>query len=145
LVLDVGANFGYYSLMAASMGCNVVAWEPVPNYASFFKYALIRNHFLSKVQLRQRIVDDKGRGLKSITVPGSGHLRTAGVGGQTIPHAEYHNVTKLKAISEKIDQVVKPQNILIMKIDVQGLESAVLKGSKVLLLDGNVQVRMLVT
>jgi FkbM family methyltransferase len=131
--------------MAASMGCNVVAWEPVPNYAAFFKYALIRNHFLSKVQLRQRIVDDKGRGLKTIMVPGSGHLRTAGVGDKTILHAQYHNVTKLKAISEKIDRVVKPQNILIMKIDVQGLESAVLKGSKTLLLDGNVQVRMLIT
>lgn len=125
------------------MGCNVVAWEPVPNYAAFFKYALIRNHFLSKVQLRQRIVDDKGRGLKTIMMPGSGHLHSTGADGKTTPHAQYHNVTKLKAISEKIDRVVKPQNILIMKIDVQGLESAVLKGSKVLLLDGNVQVRML--
>ncbi len=26
LVVDVGANFGYYTLLAASMGCRVVAW-----------------------------------------------------------------------------------------------------------------------
>jgi predicted RNA methylase len=29
LVLDVGANFGYYSLFAASLGCRVLAFEPV--------------------------------------------------------------------------------------------------------------------
>ena len=35
-------QFGYYSLLAASMGCRVVAWEPVPYFAAYFKYALLR-------------------------------------------------------------------------------------------------------
>ena len=35
LMLDVGANFGYYSILAAKMGCRVVAWEPVPVFRAF--------------------------------------------------------------------------------------------------------------
>lgn len=142
LVLDVGAKFGYFSLMAASMGCNVVAWEPIPKYAGFFKYALLRNQFLSKVQLRQRIVDDRGRGYrKSIADLTGTDWVTSGLGGTPILHTHLlHNATKIKAVSEKIDDVVRPQDVLVMKIDAQGLEPAVLKGSKALLLDGNVKV-----
>ena len=43
-------QFGYYSLMAASMGCRVIAWEPVPYFAAFFKYALLRNNLTHAVQ-----------------------------------------------------------------------------------------------
>ncbi len=32
LVLDVGANFGYFALMAAMYGCRVIAWEPVETF-----------------------------------------------------------------------------------------------------------------
>jgi hypothetical protein len=51
LVLDVGANFGYYSLLAAALGCRVLAWEPVPHFAAFFKYALLRNNFTRAVEV----------------------------------------------------------------------------------------------
>ena len=30
LVVDVGANLGWFSLLSASMGCRVLAFEPVP-------------------------------------------------------------------------------------------------------------------
>ena len=45
-------QFGYYSLLAASRGCRVVAWEPVPYFAAFFKYALLRNNMTRVVQVR---------------------------------------------------------------------------------------------
>ena len=51
LVLDVGANFGYYSLLAAAMGCRVVAWEPVPYFAAYFKYGLLINNFTHSVEV----------------------------------------------------------------------------------------------
>jgi len=39
LVLDVGANFGYYSLYAATLGCRVLAFEPVGIYIGLTRWA----------------------------------------------------------------------------------------------------------
>ena len=52
LVLDVGGNFGWYSLYAASMGCRVIAWEPVPLFRDFFKYGVAINGLGHLIQVR---------------------------------------------------------------------------------------------
>ncbi len=51
LVVDVGGNFGWYSLFAAAMGCRVVAWEPVPHFRDFFLYAVALNGFQHLIQV----------------------------------------------------------------------------------------------
>ena len=51
LVLDVGGNFGWYSLYAAAMGCRVIAWEPVPIFRDFFKYGVAINGFGHLIQV----------------------------------------------------------------------------------------------
>lgn len=51
LVVDVGGNFGWYSLFAAAMGCRVVAWEPVPHFRDFFLYGVALNNFQHLVQV----------------------------------------------------------------------------------------------
>lgn len=33
LVVDVGGNFGWYTLLAAAAGCRVIVWEPVSYFA----------------------------------------------------------------------------------------------------------------
>lgn len=45
-------QFGYYTLLAASMGCRVVAWEPVPFFAAYLKYGLLRNNLTHRVEVR---------------------------------------------------------------------------------------------
>ena len=50
-VMDVGANFGWYTLLSAAMGCEVVAWEPVPYFAAFLKYGLLRNNLVNRVHV----------------------------------------------------------------------------------------------
>eukprot|EP00798_Chlamydomonas_sp_ICE-L_P022341 gene22341-29430_t len=37
LFVDVGANFGWYSALASSMGCRVDAFEPVPHFRAFLE------------------------------------------------------------------------------------------------------------
>ena len=44
-------QFGFYSLLAASSGCRVVAWEPVPYFAAYFKWGLLRNNLTHAVQV----------------------------------------------------------------------------------------------
>ena len=42
-VVDVGANTGYYSMLAAALGCPVIAVEPQPGCRPSFDAALARN------------------------------------------------------------------------------------------------------
>jgi len=47
------------------MGCRVVAWEPVPYFAAYFKYGLLRNNATHAVQVsvpagRGKIVENCG-------------------------------------------------------------------------------------
>ncbi|PRW60388.1 A disintegrin and metallo ase with thrombospondin motifs 12 [Chlorella sorokiniana] len=140
LVVDVGANFGYYSLLAASMGCRVVAWEPVPFFAAYFKYGLLRNNLTNLVELRERIVSNSTGGELTIVVPNRGIWGTAGIDGSNIDGAienegEYDKVVRPV---ERVDEVVK-EDVLIMKADVEGYEPGVLRGSKRLFLDHTVQ------
>lgn len=37
------------------MGCRVVAWEPVPFFAAYFKYGLLRNNLTHLVEVRARL------------------------------------------------------------------------------------------
>jgi hypothetical protein len=59
----------------------------------------------------------------------SGQQRAAGV----------ERITKK---TERLDKAIQPQDVLIMKVDVEGFEPAVLASAKELLLDGNIKVRL---
>jgi hypothetical protein len=56
LLLDVGSNFGWFSLLAASFGCRAVAWEPVPRFRAFLEWSVARNRLLERVQVRAAAV-----------------------------------------------------------------------------------------
>ncbi|EFN60043.1 hypothetical protein CHLNCDRAFT_133271 [Chlorella variabilis] len=140
LVVDVGANFGYYSLLAASMGCRVVAWEPVPHFAAYFKYALLRNNMTRAVELRDGIVSNSSGTPRTILAPQRGIWGTAGIDGKNLDQAidnegAYVNVTKA---TERVDEVVK-EDVLIMKVDVEGFEPSILRGTRGLLLQHEVK------
>ena len=42
-MLDVGANFGWYSLLSLSLGCRVDAFEPVSSYRDVIRLAVHLN------------------------------------------------------------------------------------------------------
>ena len=132
LMLDVGANFGYYSLLAAKMGCRVVAWEPIPVFRAFVEAGLKLNNLSHRVHLRPTVVSDTAGQQVSMTVPLKGIWGTASVGGlnvdPSIPSPKY----VVHATSETLDQVVTEQPC-IMKLDVEGYEPSVLAGAKRLL------------
>ncbi len=54
------SQFGYYSLLAASMGCRSIAWEPVPYFAAYFKYALLLNNFTHAVEVGYAVAAGPG-------------------------------------------------------------------------------------
>ena len=55
LVLDVGANFGYFALGAAAAGCRVIAWEPIQLFRAFLHHGIALNHLTHLIRVRFRM------------------------------------------------------------------------------------------
>ncbi|KAL6784221.1 hypothetical protein ACKKBG_A05315 [Auxenochlorella protothecoides x Auxenochlorella symbiontica] len=138
LVVDVGANFGYYTLMAASLGCRVKAWEPVPMFAAFTQYGLLLNNLTHLVELSDKIVSDSDGASLSIHVPRKGIWGTAAVvPGNSTVNLEHSHQLVVKT-TERLDSVVH-EDILLMKADVEGFEPSVMRGARDLLLKRSVE------
>ena len=44
LVLDVGANFGWYTLFSVALGCRALSFEPVPMWREVLRLGVALNH-----------------------------------------------------------------------------------------------------
>jgi FkbM family methyltransferase len=123
LVIDVGANIGYFSLMAASMGCNVIAFEPMTRNAAKISSSVEKNEFQDRITLYQNVAGYESGSVVYMTEThstnqGNGKISTDASGEQ--------------AITIRLDDVyINPTyTIALMKIDVEGHEAAVLNGAK---------------
>ena len=128
LMLDVGANFGYYSLLAAKLGCRVVAWEPVPVFRAFVEAAAALNNLTSRIHLRAAVVSDVAGQHVNMTVPLKGIWGTASVGGLNVDPSIRSPTYTVTAPTETLDQVVR-ERPCIMKLDVEGYEPSVVRGA----------------
>lgn len=137
IIIDVGANIGYFSLMAASLGHKVISIEPMTRNAYKLHSSIIKNHFENDIVLYQNAVASYGNlqvTLKEThhTNQGNGHMSLSNL-KEGIYGIDYVNTIT-------IDDVLKEYNkVLLMKIDVEGLESAVLDGAKHIITTGCVK------
>lgn len=110
---DIGANVGFYSLLAAAKGCRVFAFEPSRRNLEYLYRHVEINHFDSVRVLAAAVGDHMGTALFSDGEdPSTGSLSASGY--------------EVKLIS--IDTV--PQVPDVIKIDVEGAEYFVLKGGE---------------
>ena len=77
LVVDVGSNFGWYAMLSLSLGCSVVAFEPVRAYQDVIRLAVHLNgaSFAKRLTVYGNAVLDKP-GNFSMLVPLAGVART---------------------------------------------------------------------
>ena len=86
LVIDVGGNFGWYTLFSAALGCSVLVVEPVKEYRAVIAAGLNNNPgFAQRVRVDDRVVHDRS-GLNltlrvPVPVPGSRYKRLLGMAG----------------------------------------------------------------
>lgn len=127
--VDVGANFGYFTVLAANLISNrgtgrVIAFEPNPKLADLLRRNVEINWSIAPVAFHQAAVAD-APGEVQLYVP-KGHGANASL---SAPEDVESLVVTVPAVS--LDDTL-PADLAIdfMKIDVEGHELSVLKGAR---------------
>jgi FkbM family methyltransferase len=134
-VLDVGANAGYFSLLARDLGgprSRVVAFEPQKRVASMLRRTVDLNGARNLELVEAACGDQDGRvALATPSDPRNTGLATLRAG--QVPGTTTATVPILRIDRFCAERRLAPD---LMKIDVEGTEDAVLRGSAGLLTDG---------
>jgi len=138
IILDIGANVGYYSLMAAKRAINgtIYAFEPVSTTYDKLKRNIALNNFLNIKP--QNLAVSTHSGFIDIYVADNKNTGTSSI----TKHIHF-NGSKERVKTTSIDEFVLEQHITrtdLIKIDVEGAEMLVLEGMRNTLLNFNPMV-----
>ena len=130
LVVDVGAHVGWFSMLAASYGCRVVAFEPQPHAHPFLNATISLNGWQGRVRTFWGAVSTAGAG-------GSSRMKMVNRHGW-----DNWDVTELVPLTDpddgdevpvwRVDDVVD-EDVLLLKIDAEGHEDYVVQSAESLL------------
>ena len=131
LVVDVGANFGWYALYSLALGCDVLAFEPVGAYAEVLSAAALLNEgFASRLTLLRNVVYSQ-RGTYQLRVPIAfdrrktsyrkklGMTGMIGAKGLVKGYPAHWRNFNASARSVRIDELVD-RDVCMFKVDVEG-------------------------
>eukprot|EP00959_Pyramimonas_sp_CCMP1952_P286232 5985523-Pyramimonas_sp.AAC.1 len=137
-VMDIGANVGYFGLLAASHGHTVYMFEPMA-----LNRAIVRSSMCMNPEMAERIMlFPYGLGEHAVCTlishkenVGDGHTKC----GSTPPAKQDGYVDRGKIQVVPLEDVINEQEkIFFLKIDVEGYELRVMKTARSLLKRGNV-------
>jgi FkbM family methyltransferase len=132
-VVDVGGNFGWYTLYSIALGCDVFVVEPVPAWLEVLTLGVALNPgFARHVRIARNVVYPE-RGNYTLRVPqpkGEGRMYlgmtymqgSAGMLKGYKDHETYAHVAQ----SVRLDDVVRSNDVCLLKADVEGYEPQVL-------------------
>jgi FkbM family methyltransferase len=122
VVLDIGANCGYFSLLAASRGRTVYAFEPLQSNLRLLHAGVIQNNF-SRLHIVAAAASDSRRTLAIIPSDTNGVVEPVPSGPQKALRVEYCS-------SVRVDDIVLSDDpVSILKIDVEGHEYRAILGA----------------
>lgn len=127
LLVDVGANMGYFSLLWAGLcdEARVIAFEAAPRNVELFRRNVARNHFDDRVTLIAKAVgDEAGEAMFEI-----GPSDQTGWGGLSTDTATERVAVPVTSLDDELPN----EQISVLKIDVEGAEALVLRGCERLL------------
>jgi FkbM family methyltransferase len=119
-VVDVGAHYGIYSLLAARAGARVVAFEPLPENFEVLRKNIRANRL--DVDARQSAASD-AEGRRHFNVPWA----SDSAGFSAHPIAE--TIRTIEVSTRTIDSVLAGTRVDVLKIDTEGHEIEVLRGA----------------
>ena len=144
-VLDVGANIGYYTLLSASLGHNVISFEPNPANVLRLCDSLRLNEFMDtpEIHIFQNAVSNvhgETMMLHSPRNPGQAFLKPLIEDEETDSHKAKTTVVMLDVVAEQQGWLERPDfKIKLMKVDVEGKEPQVFLGCPKLLKSGIIE------
>lgn len=132
-VVDVGANIGLFSCLAASRmpaGGTVVSFEPIPANLRYLRQNLEQNGFLDEVTVEASAVGEKAGAIDIFLVEGS--IGTHSASARNAASSENMiSVPMVSLDSYATGHLVGPIDVL--KVDVEGYEGHVLRGASTVL------------
>lgn len=147
LVVDIGANRGYYTLLAAAYGHNVITFEPQPHCSVLLRACILLNGFQKRINLKSKFVSTDNSSILKVK-------RRTGCTG-TFPNDNDDGWAEnfrrpLKVLhgaddevivhSTRLDEVVSEGKIIsLLKIDVEGFENKVIESGRSLFINKNVK------
>ncbi len=134
-LLDVGANYGYYSLMWCGLCADnsSLAFEASPKVIPELRDNLKLNQLEERVILREVAVSDSN-GQISFDV---GPEDQTGWGGITPQTRSSANVVRVPM--QRLDEIVGQESYTLLKIDCEGADAMVLRGAERLLSEHRVR------
>lgn len=134
--LDIGANVGSYTILAAGgVGAKVKSFEPLPSTFMHLKKNVQGNELQSLVQLH-----NCGLSRESGVLRFSSGLDTV---NHVLSEAEEGDIPYVEVSVTTIDEIADFGVSTVIKIDVEGHEFAVLNGARRLFSSGHVKVVIL--
>jgi FkbM family methyltransferase len=132
LLVDVGANFGFWTLLAARRGCRVLAVEPVPATRTLLAANAARNGLEDRIEIVGQALSDSP-GTLTLALPD-------GESGQASVHPDTTatGAERFTVPSSTLDALLGERRVRLLKIDVEGHELAVLAGASRVLASGQV-------
>jgi FkbM family methyltransferase len=129
-VIDVGANIGWYTLLAARRAQKVYSFEPDPASLELLKRSILRNGFNNIEMYPCCVSDHTGTAILYL-----GDSRNLGL------HSIVRNVgsKKIEVRSVTIDSIFPTQTIDLMKIDAEGAEQLVMQGASKMISEGRLK------
>jgi FkbM family methyltransferase len=123
LAIDVGANIGYFTGLLAARAHQVIALEPSPQVQDVLAENIARWENASRVRLDKRAAS-RAEGMATLSLPAD-HRQNHGLATleRTLPSVAYDVETV------RLDSIIAGRAVGILKIDVEGHETAVLEGA----------------
>jgi FkbM family methyltransferase len=139
--LDIGANVGYYTVLAAMINpeCRIHSFEPSPSTFGVLSENVAANHLLN-VQVHQLALGDKTGTLK-FNIYADQAFNSPGAGTNDKHHFFKNGPLRVIDVpSVRLDEFLAEHHLPqpdIVKLDVEGFELFVLKGANKLLASDN--------
>ena len=124
LLVDIGANIGYYSLLAASKNIDVISFEPIKSNYELFESSIVKNNFDNRIKLYKKALSNNNEELTfNIYESNMGLCSTEDYDNNIIKYKE-------NVICCKLDEYINEINNrkVVIKIDVEKMELNVLLG-----------------